>query len=91
MTQPEVRQTFDGDCVIHGGHFSLSESDIIMLDQGYRDETEHVSEVAYKWVTWGRLPEELCEDGYTHGWWFVDPTKRKYGHLKKVTCIINMK
>lgn len=91
MSKPDTRRTFDGKLVIHGGHFSVEESDKIILEDGCRSEDEHVKEVKHKWATWGRLPEEFIEeDDYTHGWWIVNPEKRKYKHLKKVTCVEKM-
>jgi hypothetical protein len=84
--EPEIKHDFDGTLMIHGGHFSLKESEEIATYWGYLNDDEKITRLDYKWATWGRLPGDIAEDGITHGWWIVDPN-RGYKHIKKVTYL----
>lgn len=82
----DVRNSFDGDLYVFGGHYTKEEIEPILRGNADVEDYEEIYKVEHEWATFGMMPEDIREEQGQHGWWIID-NPNDYKRKKKVTAI----
>lgn len=82
----DIKTRFNGEIFIMGVHLPSSEIFQVLQKNDYLEDYQFIHDVDYVYVSFGRLPKDLC-DAEGNGWFVID-NPQKYKRKKKATVIV---